>query len=73
MVMKMLLINSLGRILGCLGLKHYGFDQNEKEELADDGRYIIEQFKNDVLLSKEQSNSLGSSMGDYNSGPHDEK
>jgi hypothetical protein len=70
----MLLINSaLGRILGCLGLKQYGFDQNEKEELADDGRYIIEQYKNDVLLSKEQSNTFGSSMGDYISGPHDEK
>ena len=39
-----------GRIIGCLGLKQYGFDQNEQKELADDGRYIIEQYKNDVLL-----------------------
>jgi hypothetical protein len=39
-----------GRLLNCLGLKQYGFDQNEQKELAEDGKYIIEQFKQDVLM-----------------------
>jgi hypothetical protein len=43
------------RILACLGLKQYGFGQQSEVEMSDDGRYIIEQFKSEVLMQMGQS------------------
>lgn len=40
-----------GRILACLGLKQYSFDQEDKDELSEDGKYIIEQYKHEVLIN----------------------
>ena len=38
------------RILACIGLKQYAFGSQGEVEQADDGRYIIEQFKSEVLM-----------------------
>ncbi len=47
-----------GRLMSCLHLKQYGFDQNEQMELANDGRYIIDQFKSDMLLQDSSKTTL---------------
>jgi hypothetical protein len=44
--------------MSCLHLKQYGFDQNEQMELANDGRYIIDQFKSDMLLQDSSKTTL---------------
>jgi hypothetical protein len=55
-----------GRLMNCLHLKQYGFDQNEQMELANDGRYIIDQFKSDMLLQNSSNTALISN--DYSTG-----
>jgi len=50
------------RILACIGLKQYAFGSQGEAEQADDGRYIIEQFKNEVLMQMGPSASV--SAGD---------
>lgn len=40
-----------GRILNCVGLKQYSFDQEDRKEQAEDGKFIIEQYKAEVLTS----------------------
>ena len=52
--------------MSCLHLKQYGFDENEQNELANDGRYIIDQFKSDMVLQHGSNTSLISN--DYSTG-----
>ncbi len=40
-----------GRLLACIGLKQYSFEQEDQNELADDGKFIIEQYKSEVLIN----------------------
>jgi hypothetical protein len=35
----------------CVGLKQYSFDQEDRKEQAEDGKFIIEQYKAEVLTS----------------------
>ncbi len=66
LMVVMTIFNVYGRVLGCLGLKQYQFDQDCQEELEEDGRYIIEQFKSEVLLQTGEHTSLKVSVeSDY--------
>jgi hypothetical protein len=38
-----------GRLLSCMGLKQYSFDSDYRKEQAEDGKFIIEQYKAEVL------------------------
>lgn len=49
-----------GRLLSCLGLKQYSFEQEDQKELADDGKYIIEQYKSEVLINQGPSSTINS-------------
>jgi hypothetical protein len=50
------------RILSCIGLKQYAFGSQGEDELAEDGRYIIEQFKSEMLMQMGQTAKI--SAGD---------
>jgi hypothetical protein len=36
--------------LTCIGLKQYSFSSEDQQEQADDGKFIIEQYKSEVLI-----------------------
>lgn len=55
LMVLMTLFNVYGKVLGCLGLKQYQFELEGKEEMEGDGRYIIEQFKSEVLMQTGES------------------
>ena len=44
-----------GRLLACIGLKQYSFSADDQEEMASDGKYIIEQYKQEVMQTRYDS------------------
>lgn len=40
----------LGRVLNCLGLKQYNFDVDYAEEKVEEGKFLIERYRNEKIL-----------------------
>jgi hypothetical protein len=57
-----------GRLLACVGLKQYSFEQEDQKELADDGKYIIEQYKSEVLINQGPSTINSAAENTYRAG-----
>jgi hypothetical protein len=50
----MVIINEficLGRILNCIGLKQYSFDNEYADEKVEEGKYLIERYRSERLLT----------------------
>eukprot|EP00347_Sterkiella_histriomuscorum_P011527 403372114 len=42
--------NIYGRILNCIGLKQYAFDPDQAEERVEEGKFIIEKYRNEKFI-----------------------
>ncbi len=42
--------NFYGRLLNCIGLKQYAFDNEYTDEKVDEGKYLIEKYRTEKLL-----------------------
>lgn len=54
------IFNLYSKLMNCIGLRLYAFDNDYQEEKIEDGKKLIENYRNDKLLL----------LGNRKSGPH---